>query len=305
LLEPTESSTTLSGSGLGSSIPSTFLLIINTVDGEDYGRGRVEEFLGDLKSLEGLSQALVEGSAAAAKVVFLVSPSSTTKPATIAKAGNGAIVQGRPEDVAVIQVGKTADFSTAAQMAQTLDKRISDAFLVLNVRQSERTTAEEVRLTQLELEQQLGGLFSLLTIEFLVPYLNRTLLILQRAKEIPNIPKDLVRPQIVAGVNALGRGQDRESLTAFITTIAQTLGPEALMSFINPSEAIKRLAAAQGIDVLNLVKTEQQLQQEQQQAQQAAAQQSLIDQAGQMAGAPLADPSKNPQLLPQEEPPTE
>ena len=280
-------------------------LRFNTVDGEDYGRGRVEEFIGDLKSLEGLSQALVEGSAAAAKVVFLVSPSSTTKPATIANAGNGAIVQGRPDDVAVIQVGKTADFSTAAQMAQTLERRIAEAFMQLNVRQSERTTAEEVRLTQLELEQQLGGLFSLLTIEFLIPYLNRTLLVLQRSKELPNIPKDLVRPQIVAGVNALGRGQDRESLTAFITTIAQTLGPEALMSFINPSEAIKRLAAAQGIDVLNLVKTEQQLQQEQQQAQQQAVQQSLIDQAGQMASSPLADPSKNPQLLPEEEPPTE
>ena len=104
-------------------------LRFNTVDGEDYGRGRVEEFIGDLKSLEGLSQALVEGSAAAAKVVFLVSPSSTTKPATIANAGNGAIVQGRPDDVAVIQVGKTADFSTAAQMAQTLERRIAEAFM--------------------------------------------------------------------------------------------------------------------------------------------------------------------------------
>jgi len=279
-------------------------LRFNTVDGEDYGRGRVEEFIGDLKSLEGLSQALVEGSAAAAKVVFLVSPSSTTKPATIANAGNGAIVQGRPDDVAVIQVGKTADFSTAAQMAQQLERRIAEAFMQLNVRQSERTTAEEVRLTQLELEQQLGGLFSLLTVEFLIPYLNRTLLVLQRSKELPNIPKDLVRPQIVAGVNALGRGQDRESLTAFITTIAQTLGPEALMQFINPSEAIKRLAAAQGIDVLNLVKTEEQMQQELEQQQQAQAQQSLVDQAGQMANAPLADPTKNPQLL-EEEPPTE
>jgi len=280
-------------------------LRFNTVDGEDYGRGRVEEFIGDLKSLEGLSQALVEGAAAASKVIFLVSPSSTTKPQTIAAAGNGAIVQGRPEDVAVIQVGKTADFSTAAQMVQSLERRIAEAFMQLNVRQSERTTAEEVRLTQLELEQQLGGLFSLLTVEFLIPYLNRTLLVLQRSKELPNIPKDLVRPQIVAGVNALGRGQDRESLTAFITTIAQTLGPEALMQFINPSEAIKRLAAAQGIDVLNLVKTEQQMAEEMQQQQQAAAQQSLVDQAGQMANAPLADPSKNPQLLPEEEPPTE
>ena len=280
-------------------------LRFNTVDGEDYGRGRVEEFIGDLKSLEGLSQALVEGASAASKVIFLVSPSSTTKPATLAKAGNGAIVQGRPEDVAVIQVGKTADFATAAQMAQTLERRIAEAFMQLNVRQSERTTAEEVRLTQLELEQQLGGLFSLLTVEFLIPYLNRTLLILQRNKEIPSIPKDLVRPQIVAGVNALGRGQDRESLTALITTIAQTLGPEALMQYINPSEAIKRLAAAQGIDILNLVKTEQQLQEEMQEQQQAAAQQSIIDQAGQMSGAPLADPSKNPQLLPEEDPPTE
>ena len=271
-------------------------LRFNTVDGEDYGRGRVEEFLGDFISLEGLTSALVEGSQAAAKVIFLLSPSSTTKPSTVSKAGNGAIIQGRPEDLAVIQVGKTADFATAAQMMQTLERRIADAFMQLNVRQSERTTAEEVRLTQLELEQQLGGIFSLLTVELLVPYLNRTLLILQRSKEIPNIPKDLVRPQIVAGVNALGRGQDRESLTAFITTIAQTLGPEALIKYIEPSEAIKRLAAAQGIDVLNLVKTQQQIDQDLQQQQQLAAQQSLVDQAGQMAGAPLADPSKNPQL---------
>ena len=269
------------------------VLRFNTVDGEDYGRGRVEEFVGDLRSLEGLSQALVEGSAAAAKVVFLVSPSSTTKPQTIAQAGNGAIVQGRPEDVAVIQVGKTADFGTAANMAQTIERRLSDAFLIMNVRQAERVTAEEVRLTQMELEQQLGGIFSLLTVEFLVPYLNRTLLVLTRSGEIPKLPKDIVRPQIVAGVNALGRGQDRESLTQFIGTISQTLGPEALMQYINPSEAIKRLAAAQGIDVLNLVKTEMQLQQEQQQAQQQQISQQLIGQAGQLARAPMIDPSKN------------
>ena len=286
-------------------------LRFNTVDGEDYGRGRVEEFIGDLKSLEGLSQALVEGSAAAAKVVFLVSPSSTTKPQTLARAGNGAIIQGRPEDVAVVQVGKTADFATAQNQAMQIEKRISEAFMQLNVRQSERTTAEEVRLTQMELEQQLGGLFSLLTVEFLVPYLNRTLLILQRSKQIPSIPKDLVRPSIVAGVNALGRGQDRESLTAFIQTIAQTLGPDALIRFINASEAIKRLAAAQGIDILNLVKTEEEMAQELKEQQQAQVGQSLVDQAGQLMSSPGADPSKNPALAEQmkaeqeEQPPEE
>ena len=272
------------------------VLRFNTCDGEDYGRGRVEEFLGDFRSLEALSQALVEGSAAAAKVVFLVSPSSTTKPQTLAQAGNGAIIQGRQEDVTVVTTGgKTADFATAANLAQQLERRIGEAFLQLNIRQSERTTAEEVRLTQLELEQQLGGLFSLLTVEFLVPYLNRVMMVLQRNGQLPKIPKDYVSPTIVAGVNALGRGQDRESLTTFITTIAQTLGPEALMKYIDSTEAIKRLAAAQGIDYLGLVKREEEIQQEMAQQQQMAQQQSLVDQAGQLASAPMMDPSKQPQ----------
>jgi len=270
------------------------VLRFNSVDGENYGRGRVEEFLGDLKSLDGLSQSLVEGSAAAAKVVFVVSPSSTTKAQTLAKAGNGAIVQGRPDDIGVIQVGKTADFGTAMTMMQQLERRLAEAFLILNVRQSERTTAEEVRLTQLELEQQLGGLFSLLTVEFLLPYLNRKMLVLQRSGQLPRIPKDLVNPTIVAGINALGRGQDRESLTAFIMTIAQTLGPEALMQYINADEAIKRLAAAQGIDVLNLVKSMEQRQQEQQQNMQQQEDMIMAQQAGQLLKSPLADPSKNP-----------
>ena len=275
------------------------VLRFNTVDGEDYGRGRVEEFIGDLRSLDGLSQALVEGASVASKVVFLVSPSATTKPGTLAKAGNGAIIQGRPEDVGVVQVGKTADFATAAQLAATIERRILEAFLVMNIRNAERVTAEEVRLTQLELEQSLGGLFSLLTVEFLVPYLNRTLLILQRTNQIPRLPKDVVRPKIVAGINSLGRGQDNESLTRFIATIAQTLGPEALVKFIDPSEAIKRLAAAQGIDVLNLVRSGDQLNQLKQEQVSERANQSLIDQAGQLAGTPLMDPQKNPQIAEQ------
>lgn len=269
------------------------VLRFNSVDGENYGRGRVEEFLGDIVSLEALSKAMIEGSAVAAKVIFTVSPSSTTKPKALAQAGNGAIIQGRPDDIGVVQVGKTADFATAMQQMAVFEKRLQEAFLVLSIRQSERTTAEEVRLTQLELEQQLGGLFSLLTVEFLVPYLNRKLLILQRTGELPKIPKNLVHPVIVAGINALGRGQDRESLTNFIMTIAQTLGPQALVEYINPDEAIKRLAAAQGIDVLNLVKSMEERQQEMQAQFEQQKEMELTKQASAFARSPQADPTKN------------
>jgi len=274
-------------------------LRFNTVDGEAYGRGRVGQFIGDLKSLEALSQALVEGSAAAAKVVFVVSPSSTTKPQTLASAGNGAIVQGRPDDIGVVQVGKTADFQTAYQLMATLEGRLNEAFLILSVRDSERTTAQEVQMTQMELEQQLGGLFGLLTIEFLVPYLNRKLSVFQKTGEIPKIPKGMVKPTIVAGINSLGRGQDVQALGNFLTTIAQTMGPESIQQYINPDELIKRLAAAQGIDVLNLVKSMEEIQQEKQQAQQQAMQMEQMKQTPNMLKAPVADPSKNPALAEQ------
>ena len=273
-------------------------LRFNTVDGEAYGRGRVGQFIGDLKSLEALSQALVEGSAAAAKVVFTVSPSSTTKPQTLANAGNGAIVQGRPDDIGVVQVGKTADFQTAYQLMQQLERRLNEAFLILSVRDSERTTAQEVQMTQMELEQQLGGLFGLLTVEFLVPYLNRKLSVFQKTGEIPRIPKGMVKPIIVAGINALGRGQDVQALGSFLQTIAQTMGPEAIAQYINPDELIKRLAAAQGIDVLNLVKSMQEIQAEQQQAMNQQAELEAIKGAPNMMKAPMLDPSKNPQLAP-------
>ena len=59
-------------------------------------------------------------------------------------------------------------------------------------------------------------------------------------------------------------------------------------------EVIKRLAAAQGIDVLNLVKSMDQINAEQDEAAQAEEDMIMAQQAGQMLKSPLADPSKNP-----------
>ena len=179
--------------------------------------------------------------------------------------------------------GRLRDVVLYVERHSVLERRLSEAFLILNVRQSERTTAEEVRMTQMELEQQLGGLFSLLTVEFLVPYLNRKLDMAQKSGDIPRLPKNIVKPTIVAGINALGRGQDRDSLTQFLTVLAQTLGPEAIAQFINTDEVIKRFAASQGIDVLNLVKSMQELQGERQQAMEQQQAMMAQQQAPQMA----------------------
>ena len=118
----------------------------------------------------------------------------------------------------------------------------------------------------------------------------------------------MVKPTIVAGINSLGRGQDVQALGAFLQTLAQTMGPEAIQQYINPDELIKRLAAAQGIDVLNLVKSMEEIQGEKQQVQQQEMQMEQMRQQPNLAKAPINDPSKNPALaarLQQEAPPTE
>jgi hypothetical protein len=264
-------------------------LRFNVVDGEPFGRGRVEEFLGDLTSLENLMRALVEGSAAAAKVIFTVSPSASTKPQSLARASNGAIIQGRPDDVGVIQVGKTADFRTVQEMIRDLTTRLSDAFLILNPRQSERTTATEISAIQQELNEQLGGIYGNLTTELLGPYLSRKLHILQRQKAVPPLPKGLVMPTVVAGLNGIGRGQERLALMEFMQTVAQGMGPEALAQFINPTEFLKRLAAASGIDVLNLIKDPATMEKETNDQKQNMMQASLMNQMGQLAKSPIGE----------------
>ena len=85
----------------------------------------------------------------------------------------------------------------------------------------------------------------------------------------------------------------------FLQTIAQSMGPESLMQFINPEEAIKRLAAAQGIDVLNLVTSMQDIQQREAEQQQQAMALEERKIAAQEAKAPMADPTKNPALAQQ------
>lgn len=240
------------------------------IDGEDYGRSYVEEYIGDLESLETLSKAIVDASKAAAKVLMLVKPNGTTQLKTIKDAPNLAVRSGNAEDVTVLQLQKQADMSIAKSMVDELKTSLSYAFLMQNAiqRNAERVTAEEIRYMASELDQMLGGVYGILSQDFQLPYLNRKVAVLQRSGKLPRLPKDLVKTSIVTGIEALGRGNDRNKLVQFATTVEQVLGPQAL-EYINGSDFIARLANADGIDPEGLVKPQQQVEQERQQAMQA------------------------------------
>ena len=260
-------------------------LRFSSIDGEDYGRGFVEEYLGDLRALEGLSKAILEGSSAAARAIFLVRPNGTTKLKTISQAPNLAVRQGSAEDVTVLQMQKFNDFRVARETLEQTERRLAAAFLLNQSvqRDAERVTAEEIRFLANELETSLGGIYSLLSNELQLPLIRRIIAVLEREKKLPQLPKDSVEPIIITGFEALGRGNDANKLATFLKTAAAILGPEAVIGYTNVSDALKRLGTGFGIDMKGLIKTKEEVQQEQQQAQQAQQQAEMMK-----AGVPNA-----------------
>jgi len=243
-------------------------LRLSRMDGEDYGRGHVEQYLGDLRSLEGLTQSIVEGSAAAAKVLFLIKPNSTTRARTLTKLPNGGIGEGDANDVTTLQMQKFNDFKVAFDTITRIEQRLEFAFLLTSAiqRSGERVTAEEIRRVASDLEVALGGMYALLSQEFQLPLVTILMARMQAERRLPKLPKDKIKPSIVTGLEALGRGNDNERLVGFMNDCAPFM--QQLAPYINAGNLAKRLASSRQIDVKDLFKTDDQVAQERQQNQQ-------------------------------------
>ena len=252
------------------------------VDGEDYGRSYVEELYGDLQSSEDLSKSIVQGGQIAARMLWLVNPNGLTDADDLQDAANGDILEGRIEDVQALRAEKGGDFAVAERVLTSVIMRLERAFLLTSSvqRDAERVTAYEVsKLTQ-ELDDALGGYYTLLAQELQLPIVKRWLAKMQRKSEIPQLPSGTIEPMIVTGIDAIGRGQDLNKLrglVADLTQLAQAL--PSIAQRIDEGELIQRLANGHGVDVASLIKTDEEIQAEQQAAQQQQMAMSMVDKA--------------------------
>lgn len=255
-------------------------------DGESYGRSFVEEYYGDLKSLEELSKAIVYMAMISATVIYLVNPNGITRPRVLAKANSGDFVAGRREDIQALQLDKYPDLQVARSTAEAIEQRLSFAFLLSSVvqRNADRVTAEEIRTVASELEDTLGGVYSILSQELQLPLIRRLMTKLMASGEIAQLPDGLVEPTITTGMEALGRGHDYNKYMTFISTIAQLPGA---LERLKTQTVIMSLATAIGIETNGLVYTDEEIQAMQQaQANQQLGGQAVMEamkQDGQMA----------------------
>ena len=226
-------------------------------DGEHYGRSHVEEYLGDLNSLENLHEAMIKFAMISSKVIALVNPNGMTQVRRLVKAQSGDMIPGRKQDIEYLQLEKTADFSVAKTVADNIESRLGFIFMLNSAiqRGGERVTAEEIRFMAQELEDTLGGVYSILSQELQLPMVRILLNQLQATQQIPDMPKEAVEPTVSTGVEALGRGQDLDKLTQFIQFM-QGMGAIAQDPDLNVANLKLRAANAIGLDTAGLLLTE-------------------------------------------------
>lgn len=244
------------------------------VDGEHYGRGYVEQYLGDLKTLESLNKSVTKAAAIAAKVVTMVKPGGSTKVKTIVQAESGDVVKGNAEDVTLMQADKYNDLKTPLELINSIERRLALAFLESTTvrRDAERVTAEEIRFLIQEIEDAHAGLYATLSHEFQLPYVQRKLADMQADGRVPALPKESVKLTIVAGVEALGRGHERERLLSFAGALTKTVGVQIIDAVL----FAKKLALAEGVDP-KLVRAQEALDQEKNQG-------MMMEMAGKLGG---------------------
>jgi hypothetical protein len=145
-------------------------------------------------------------------------------------------------------------------------------------RNAERVTAEEIRLMAQELENTLGGVYSVLTQEFQLPLFRRVEAQMVKRGSLKKLPPDAAKVSIVTGLAAIGRGQDLQRLQEGVGMVAQMAQafPE-LAQRINSADLAKRIFIGVGVDTTGLLKTEEQVATEQQQAAQQQQVASVMD----------------------------
>ena len=265
------------------------------LDSQDYSPGFVEAVcMADLHTADALNQAIAEGALIAARCIYGVKPNSQTTPKQFTEAANGSAIPAMPDDVFPIQANKSADLRVAAEVEARIGSRLSQAMMLQNFRDSERTTAQEVRLQALQLENALGSLYSILTVEFQHPYVKRMLALQMREGGLPQLDKKLVKPVVSVGLAAVGRGNDLERISQFVGLLTQLLGPEAVPQFLKVPRLVTQIATASNLPNLDAIKSEEEVMQEQEAA---AQQQQQMAMAQAAMASPAADPAKQAQAV--------
>ena len=272
------------GSSLGSGeyvVKPFVFLRWSGVPGENYGRSHCEDMIGDIKSLEGFTEGLINGISAASLFWMGVDPTGITEIDDIAGSGSGSFVNSRQNEVFTISPAQTMNpqIQATQQGVQVLRQEVGKAFLMdsASMPKGERVTATAVRMIGQELENVLGGAFSSIARDLMVPIVSRCVYVMitegqvdDRLKEMFTKDGGVLNVAIVTGLQALSRDSDLQKLMQMGEMVRNL--PEPAAAMFKWDEYGKALITSLGFAADKWIKDEEQVKAEQMEMAQAQSQ---------------------------------
>lgn len=264
-------------------LPFTVLMWQHT-DGEDYGRGLVEDYAGDFHVIQILSEAIAKGMVLMADVKYLVKPGSYTDVEHLTTSPVGEFVSGNLDDIGVLQLERYADFSPISQVLNDYERRVGEAFMLSRAarRDAERVTAYEIRQDAADLETALGGVYSHLSSIWQKPRARRLLrMSLDNSRSALSLSD--FDPEIITGTEALGRMNELDKIMQFSEMLQMTNAwPETMQRRVKWMQYASKVSAEIGLEI-DWLMSEEEYNEQQQAERQAQMQQQLMAEASKAA----------------------
>lgn len=256
--------------------------------GEDYGRSLVEMHSGDFHVVQVLSEAIAKGMILMSDVKYLVKAGAITDIDHLIDSDTGEFIYGNIDDIGVLQLDKFADFSQVAATLDRYERRLGRAFMLGAAvqRNAERVTTVEIRRDALEMEQSLGGIYSLLATKLQRPYFK---LLLKRIGF--DVEENLIDTVLLTGIEALSKMTDADKFFQWTESMAQAAAlPEPIQRRIKWGDFSQHTANQLSLQ-LPFIMTEKEFAdmqaKEQAAQQQAMMMQGAVDALPQMAQAAM------------------
>lgn len=231
------------------------VLTWDLADESDYATGLVEEYAGDFESLSALAEGVVDGAILSMEFRWLVNPTGSTRADDLNRSKNGDALAGLPADIAPTQGGNPQAVDFARALLKDFEQRVARGFLLNSAvtRDAERVTAEEIRITAMELETAFGGVYSTLAAGVQRPI--ATWLLDLAGYGLKNSKFAVV---IVTGLDALSRNGDLENLRLALGDLAQmTSLPPQVQDRIDFPKIVGFIGQGRGVDLAGFLISEE------------------------------------------------
>lgn len=234
----------------------------NFVNGDNYGRGYVEDYAADLYKLSEMNKSLADYEFESLRLLHLVNPAGIFDTDSANNAVSGDYIQGDPNMVQPYEGGDWQKIQQINANLQQVEARLDVAFMYMgNSREGERITAYEIRQNAEEAEQVLGGVYSQLSQNMHLP-LAYLLLNEENSDIIYDIDRGNINLNILTGLQALSRSSENQNLViaaSEINAVVPAFTGLGLSKKWKIDAIAEFIMAANGVDIKALQYTEEEM----------------------------------------------